>query len=105
MPWGIHYGVPLDDLKPAFMNSLLNGNAPLPAWLRAELKERLGLVRPVAVGPSIEINSLRGLLKRWYFALSKQLHPDHGGHAEQMQAVSVAYTLLREELGKWEASQ
>jgi hypothetical protein len=48
---------------------------------------------------------LRGRIKAWYGALSRQFHPDRGGSQEGQTAVNQCYQSLMTVLQEWEGSK
>ena len=106
MPWGVHANKPLDEVPDKFMRLCLNTPniaARLPAWLELEFKTRLGLIQaPEPIGKAIPLNELRGLIKRHYFTMSRQLHPDAGGDAKSMATLSIVHDSIKAALTEWE---
>ncbi len=104
MPWGPHYGKPLDEVPLAYMQACLRlGADKLAPWLELEFKTRLNLITPPEPpGKSIPLSDLRGVIKRNYFTMSKQLHPDAGGTPEGMAILSIVNDSLKTILTEWE---
>ena len=92
---------------PACSRSLARGFRSSPAWLRAEPRHRLlrVRVRSLATGRDpytvlgVSRSASAGELKKAYFALAKQYHPDVNKAptaAARFREISEAYDLLRD---------
>jgi hypothetical protein len=47
---------------------------------------------------------LKGLVKRWYNAMSQRFHPDAGGRDEHQVAINAGFNSLKEMIAKWETN-
>lgn len=60
--------------------------------------------RTIATGSarSEQAAALRGLVKRWYNAMSQRFHPDKGGTDAGFGAINAGFNALKEMISKWE---
>lgn len=47
---------------------------------------------------------LKGLVKRWFNAMSRRFHPDQGGAAEHQVAINAGFETLKTMITEWEAN-
>lgn len=51
-----------------------------------------------------QAGQLRGLVKRWYNAMSRRFHPDQGGVGEHQVAINAGFEALKAMITEWEAN-
>jgi hypothetical protein len=96
MPWGKHFGLPVNLVPSGYLVYALENWDMGPA-LRAEMRRvlalRLGLgVPPPAPPPRLNLGEE---VKDIYQSLCLRWHPDRGGSTEPQQALNDFYDKLR----------
>lgn len=51
-----------------------------------------------------QAGQLRGLVKRWFNAMSQRFHPDRGGTHEHQVAINAGFVALKKMITEWEAN-